>query len=495
MTVSRAVDVPQLFDKVPSAFFRPLGSPLCELYWEIGLLAYHLRKDANAENPPITKSFLLDRAEDRLLIHGLGNQDFSELESEDLGDPVKEYDSRHRRYANLILRKLERCKWFSFEFDKIAGDNLLRLEEHTWRIVPVLEKLAKEARMELRSLAYPVRQALTNDTLQKTSPEIFYAHLQDAAGKFLDELKILDDNIGHYIEEARRKSKTKDLLAFHTEYQQHVVQLSYTRYKTIDNVHRYRGVILNQLDGLILNREFLDSATQAVANARGISGNTDPIRDEIQDGLLGLAIEFRNLENLVRDIDERNRRCIQTTLYRMRHDLIREESIVASLARLVHMRNVQTDCYDVQDALAQYYQAEFPDADSLYTPPNREALPAPIPQPEPPGLSMERRNEVLQRMLKAASRAMPREKVYERVRELLAGRDSVNISEIPIENDEDMVYLISLHVHKNRADAPYRIHFDKGIPAIIRKACFTFRECEIKARKMPTSLPAARVKE
>lgn len=476
--------LPPVFAKVPRDLFRPLASQLSELYWEVLLLTY--RKRFHSESgTELLKSELLDAVEQYLTDNNVLDQDLSELEEDAFAalDP-RDTHGAARRYATLLLRRLETCRWLYYEYRKENNGYVVRLPEYTWRIVKVLEDIAISERAGFRSLAYPVRQAVSDAGLQKNSPDVFVETLKRSVGALISELKILADNIGQYIEDARQKDQTKDLLAHHGEYQKHVVQHSYSAFKTIDNVHRYRVSIIENLEKLIIDNDFLRHAGAKIAESKGLVGREAECTDVLLDDLERMARNFRDIEALTNSIDEKNRRYLQTTINRMRHDLVRDESVIAKLSKLVGIRKVEAGMGDLCDALVQYSQVELPDVLSLYTPPKtiNHSLPAYKP---PPSVSPEDRERRKMEELELAAKTITREKIYRYSLKLLGTRDEIVADDIPVETDKDLVYFISLHAYRNDADAPYRIVSEGPPERFIKKGPYSFRACRIQRRSVP----------
>lgn len=472
---------PELFAKVPDTLFRPLASKLCGLYWEILLLVYRLCHGSSVEND-VTKTYLLDKVEEHLRDKDLADMDLSDLEDDEpQGSWSPPEENEYRRYAYLILKRLRSCGWFTYEYRKERNGEVLRLYEYSWRLIPELETIAGGRRPEMRSLAYPIKLALMDPRERKDAPDVFLEHLVASERRFITELKILRDNIGQYIEEARRKAKVKDLLSFQEEYHKNVVERSYQRFKTSDNIIKFREFILDQLNGLLAGEGFVDAAAEAIARNRVAGGDPAEIRHEVVDALTALISDFKNVDDLVNEIDRRNARYLRTVFQKMQYELFRDESITTRLLEALGLWRIPSDLPDLWSGLVALSRVEVVTSVSLYTSP-RAPVTIDRTSVEEPDLDEERKRIVFERALGEMARRMTKEKTFRYALELLEERESIHVSEITVGDDESMLRLIHLHAYRNDPDAPYRMEVDRENPEMIRKGEFSFRPCRFVRR-------------
>jgi hypothetical protein len=472
---------PGLFAKVPVTLFRPLASPLCALYWEILLLVYRLCHGSSVDND-VSKTYLLDKVEEHLRDKDLGEIDLSDLGGEEEQESwVSADENEQRRYAYLLLKRLQTCGWFTYEYRKEQNGFVVRLYEYTWRLVPELEAVAQEKRLEMRSLAYPIKLALADPRERKEAPDVFLEHLLTSERRFITELKILRDNIGQYVEEARRKSQVKDLLSFQEEYHKNVVERSYHRFKTSDNIVKFREFILDQLNGLLAGDGFVDAAAEAIVLNRVGGADFAEVRGEVIAALNALISDFKNVDALVGEIDRRNARYLRTIYQKMQYELFRDENITTHLLEALGLWRIPPDVPDVWEGLSNLFRVEVVTPASFYTNPR---APVTIQRTlvEESNLDEKRKQTVFQRTLMEMARRMTKEKTFKYALELLEGRDSVHVSELPVKDDEEMLRLIHLHAYRNDPEAPYRMLVDRDNPDMIHKGEFSFRPCRFVRR-------------
>jgi hypothetical protein len=115
-------EVPALFERIPEHLLVPLASPLKRIYWEALLVAYDLHQ--SADRYEIAKETLLDRVEEHLqeLPPAQGETPFA-LEA-DQADAEPADLSGTRLFAWRLLKQLERCGWFEYEYHRDLGQAL-----------------------------------------------------------------------------------------------------------------------------------------------------------------------------------------------------------------------------------------------------------------------------------------------------------------------------------------------------------------------------------
>ena len=74
---------------------------------------------------------------------------------------------------------------------------------------------------------------------------------------FIRELRKLDSRLKDYIREIVDRSEIKDLMESLINYKVELVDKSYFRLKTSDNVNKYRLVIVNKLEEFLNNKNVL----------------------------------------------------------------------------------------------------------------------------------------------------------------------------------------------------------------------------------------------
>lgn len=471
--------IPQLFDHVAPRLFAPLASKIHRLYWEILLLVYRLHNEAGVDE--IGKETLLNRVEEHLRDRDLTEDDLSELTAEAKSDVAEPADATESRLlAWRLLRRLQLAGWFDYEYRRDTG-HVLRFADHASRIVDLLEQIATGQRPEVRGLAYNIKQVLTDKAKRKTDPGFVLYQARDQTRAFLKELKILSSNIGRYVEKATQQNEVCDLLALQwDEYQLRVVEPSYQRFKTSDNVLRFRTDILDELDALINDPWFAQEAAKEVEKREATLSDESPA--VVRDWLERMRHDFRSLDRLTEEIDARHARYARATLNRIRYRLFGDASAETRLVEILRcVDQLQPWQAESWEDLAELYVVRTCDESSLYTEPRRGAPVAAQPVKES-SISEERRRILVQRARDELAQRITRDKTFDLACRLLKGRQRVDLGEVPLANDTELLQLIYLHAYRKDSVAPYEIIVSDDGMELIWKGEYGFRPGSLEHR-------------
>jgi hypothetical protein len=474
--------IPQLFDHITPRLFMPMASKLHRLYWEILLIVYRLHNEAGVEE--IGKDTVVNRVEEHLRDRELTADDLSELTTDAEPDASEPTDvTETRLWAWRLLRRLQLAGWFDYEYRRDSG-HVLRFADHSSRIVDLLEQIATGQRPEVRGLAYNIKQVLTDKAKRKSDPGFVLYQARDQTRAFLKELKILSANISRYVEKATQQDEVRELLALQwDEYQQRVVEPSYQRFKTSDNVLRFRTDILDELDELINDPWFAQEAAKEVERREAPLSEDSPA--VVRDWLERMRHDFRSLDRLIEEIDDRHARYARATLNRIRYRLFGDESAEARLVEILRsLEHLQPWHADSWEDLAELYVVRNCDESSLYTEPRRGMAVAAQPVKES-AISDERRRILVQRAREELSQRITRDKTFEFACRLLKGRQRVDLREAPLGNDSDLLQLIYLHAYRKDGKAPYEIIVSDNGMELIWKGEYGFRPGSLEHRNGP----------
>lgn len=463
-----------LFERIPDNLLVPLASPLKPIYWEILAVAHGLHK--NADRYEIAKDVLLDRVEEHLLELGTHTFDveFDQTEAEPL-----DY-SENRLFAWRALRQLERCGWFEYEYHRDFGQ-VLRFPDYALNLLDVLEKIARGERPRVQGLAYNVKQILTDVEHQQTDPGFVLYQAKNAVAALFKELKLLRTNIGRYVEKALEREEVRDLLALQMQdFWPKVFEPSYQKFKTSDNVLRFRMEILDRLEELADDALFVQEAAASVQSQEGLDPET--AKAQVYDWLDEMSREIRFVDELIADIDARHAHYVGLTLERIRHRLHRNESTETRLVELIqHLEALPQSAEEIWEDLLEVYHLETVGEDSLYRMPNAAGAPEPE-QLATSAFSEADRNLLLSQMRESFTSPITKENVFADVETLLEVHPRLELAALPMDDDLSFLRLIALHAYRNDASAPYQMEIHEEAPKV-RVGAYLFRNGHLTRRE------------
>lgn len=455
-----------LFKEIHPLFFRPLAGRLAPLYWAILENLYVL----DFEGEPFEITFDVAVEQSALLLEQ--NPDFTrkpeELEKEidaEWGDgstqePQGELEERPaRRIARQVLKRLQQCGWFDTEYREARRGYVLNFRDYAARVLHTLRQVSTQEQTVFEGLAYAIRSALAQDQLEE-KPGVALYNAQKATKDLVREIKILSRNIHRYAERALKEAKTpKDLLDLQLEvYQSKVVDSSYHRFKTTDNVFRYRAFILQMLNFLEEQAELQASAVQWIARNEAISYGE--AHERMSEWVSLIRSQMLGIHQLTDDLDRKNARYTATTLqqisYLLNHDRDLQGKLVKQIKRLAEMRDAADGDWP---ATLPMFRVRWVAPDSLYVAPERHA-PVESKEVEVPEVSQDQRKAALERARKTLDGQYSKARVQALALRLLEEKDPLKVEDLPMNAPEDLTRAVFLVAHGRDKKAPYRWRAD-----------------------------------
>ena len=475
--------VPPLFDRIPESLLVPLASPLKALYWEALVVAYELHQAADQYE--VAKETLLDRVEDHLLERETDHAALSDdsLSASNAGEEEPADFSERRLFAWRLLRQLERCGWFEYEYRRDLGA-VLRFPDYASKLIAGLLETARGERPRVKGLAYNVKQILTDADEQRNDPAFVLYQARDAVAAFLRELKVLRANIGRYVEQAAEREQVRDLLALQmNEFWPKVVEPSYQQFKTSDNVLRFRMEILDRLEELANDPFFVQEAAARVEAQEHL--DAEHAKARVHEWLDEMGAEIRALDELIEEIDARHARYVGLTLQRIRHRLHRNETTETRLVEMIgRLQTLPNSAEELWEDLLEAYRVQVAGEDSLYRVPAASEPHTPEPLISET-VSEADRQSLLSQARETLSSPVSREIIFAEIENLLEDRGELDLADLPVADDREFLRLIALHSYRNEAAAPYGLVLDENAPPV-RCGSYIFRNAHIIRRQPAT---------
>ena len=148
--------------------------------------------------------------------------------------------------------------------------------------------------------------------------------VQEGMSQLVSELKRLNSSIKRRINELTSKIKPEDILDSFESYNAQIISKSYYRLKTSDNISRFRQDIYEALDRInsdpnIRKRAiagYIEVKSKADEKISAIEAS-EMLASEVQE----IRRNFDRLDDIVHEIDEKNRIYMRTALNRARFSL------------------------------------------------------------------------------------------------------------------------------------------------------------------------------
>lgn len=463
----------ELFKELPLTFFRPLTGKFAPLYWSALETLYGL--DFEGEPFEMTHEVAVEQVAIVIERNPDFNQvpeDFRNSFHDDMNDvegaqstearaEADDGEREARRLARVLLKRLERSGWFDYEYRQERKGYVLNFRDYAARLLHTLSQVARQEQPIFEGLAHSIKAALSPQEIEE-KPGVAIYNAQSATKDLVREIKILSRNIHRYAERALNEAKTpKELLELQLDiYQKKVVDSSYHRFKTTDNIFKYRSFILEQLDSLEREPMLMGAATQWVARSQAVEYGEADLRLSEWVGLI--RSQLSNIHQLTDDLDRKNARYVATTVQKINYLLNEDRLLEGKLIRLLNSIAAlpEKDCASVESPFP-CFEIRTWDEHSLYTPP-KERVALESEGVSVPKISEDAKRNMIERTRSALQAQFSRKNVYEIAEKLLKGREPLSVGKMPLESTRDLLELIFLSYHGRDRKAPFTLELPEN---------------------------------
>ena len=416
----------KLFSIIPENFFSPLASPGKMVYWECLEILFR-----------VSSSQLAFGVERDILVSEL-EEYFSSAMAADIRDPEfpEPEDSKGlspRDKANFMLRKLEACGWVYTDTDHSYVQRT-SFRDYAIAVLRTLIGIENEKKTEYQGYIYAIytmARASGNNALG-------LRQMAENTEALITGLKSLNANIKVYIDALTRNSSLQEILhALLEEYYLEITDKAYHRLMTADNVSKFRPEILERLEAHAKSRRYIETTAKEFAEQESIS--LEEARERTLSLLHYIIDSFRQMDDILEDINKKNSRYQRAAVNRARFLLTSGEDIRGQLREILSFlgEKIQKESLDFEgvyaleetDRLIRLFTWGYLDTDSLYSPiqPKGEFIPERISFKKP---DRKRREEKRKEMEEKLSRVLTPDKITDYVSACLAGRRHILASEL-----------------------------------------------------------------
>lgn len=477
-----ADELMNLFDVLPERFFSVLASPARDVYAHILFLLYDLYRHNLFGIPRET---VIDSASMYLEEREQGLPDVFIDEAE--GTPS---GLSPREKANFVLRKLQSTGWLDIEM-RTNYEEYINIYDYAIRILDTLDRIRHRRQMEYQSYVYGTYAALSVEDVEKQGA-LALESAYELTDQLIRELKSLNHNIRHYTERLLKEKRPQDILAAHfLEYQPQVVDRSYHRLKTADNVSKYRPRILQRIDRWLNEPGWTaDIARAEVARER--YPTLEQAETEIYRQLYFIQSSYLDMDSLLDEIDRRNAQYAKASLDQLRYMLNSSKDTEGQLVDLmVHMAGrITSGTWQKSDSLPpdwsrlfSLYTLDLVDSGSLFTPRQQRRQHEPPSMQETELLTEQEKEARLAHIRQRLSRKLTPDRIDRFIQERLGNRQEARAADLGIETMEDFVKLIYTAIYARNRRVSYTVDFRADDLVRTARDKFEFRNVLIRKKQ------------
>lgn len=437
-----------MFHVIPGNFFVPLSSPNRIVYWECISRLFSIMEHQLSFG--VERNVLVDELE-----FYFDQENAAQLVEEEF----ESSDSRSR--ANGILRRLEYYGWIEVETDKSYVQRV-NFKEYAVKVIKTLLDIADGKQIEYQGYIYTI-YSLVRGNMDK--PGIVLMQIWENTDYLITGLKNLNSNIKHYIDNLTRHRTVAEIMdALFNDYITNIVDKAYHRLLTSDNVSKFRPEIIERLESKSRNEGFLENAAAEIAAIREVS--IEEGREMTYRYLHEIIEAFRNMDEILQEINQKNTQYQRAAINRAKFLLAGNEDVRGQLKEILMGINEEINRenmdlggiyrIDFLDDLVRIYQCAILEQSSLYlaVEGKREFTPASVDMAEP---DEELRREKMRRMAEKIQKVISVEKIQTYVNHQLEGKEEMEASQLPLNNEDDFIKLIYVRLYGQRKKMGYTV--------------------------------------
>ena len=458
-----------MFNILPGNFFAPLSSPNRIIYWDCICKLFSTMEHQLSFG--VERDVLVDELE-----FYFEQSQAAELEEEEF----QSLDNRGK--ANSMIRKLEFYGWIEIETDKSYVQRV-NFKDYAVKIIKTLLEIANGKQMEYQGYSYTIYSLARSNT---DHPGSVLLQMLDNTDMLITGLKNLNSSIKHYIDELTKHKTVAEIMdVLFNDYITNIVDKAYHRLLTSDNVSKFRPEIIERLESKSKNESYVSKASAEIAEIRDISA--EEARELVYRYLHEILEAFRNMDDILREIDQKNTQYQKAAINRAKFLLSGDEDvrgqlkeILLGLNEMINDENMDLGgIYRIEflDGLIRLYGNSVMDSNSLYSPVEgrKEFVPQELTEQEPDLLL---RQEKMRRLTEKMQNILSPAKIGTYVEEQLGTHQELRAGQLPLNNEEDFIKIIYIRLYGQRKNMNYKI---ESLEEIQRKG-YRFKDFVIRRK-------------
>ncbi len=442
-----------LFNIIPEDFFKPLTSKYKTTYIDCIRLIYNTYRTE--------LSFGVDK---EVILSELENYFDNESNTDMVFDEDEEVAKDSRSKANGILRRLKDSGWIEYE---ISNDFKVKVNlfDYAATMIESFNKIIKNEEMEYQSLVSQIHATLLNQEAYVKPYEYIIKRVTENTEELIIGLKKLNSNIKKYIDAITNEKTAGEIVQDFFIYHKDIGSKAYHRIKTSDNISHFRTAIIENLYNILNDKNIFERAVLGYMEVEQVE-EQGQAEDLLKGQILHIISAFRNYDDIISEIDNKNARYIGSAVARAKFLLTNtnnaEGKISKILAYLSDEFNNDTplNLYDeIDDSLFEVFNIfpqGFIDSDSLYVVPISKKMSLPQELSTTMGISVEERELHKLAMQEKSKSRFSRKNINAYVDELLKGKKAVLASTLPLEGKRDLIRIIFISLYGRDKKSIYK---------------------------------------
>lgn len=457
-----------IFNSLPENYFIPLGSKNKRIYIKIISLLYNLVE--NGLSYGVEKEILVSEIEDYFY------SEFIDVYLEE-----GEQANNNRDKANLFIRKLEEYKWV---YTETTSDykKIINFHDYSITIIEAFLKIVNKEKLEYQGNIITIYTLL--NTKEKENAGIIIKQIYENTKGIISGLKTLNANIKKYMDNVTKQMTSKQILEdLFGDYTKDVLDKSYHRLKTSENVSRYRPKIVEKLNNILSDNEFILEAAEFYKEQEGGGIELDS-KEKVFNIITSIINAFDDIDYIISDIDSKNSKYIRAAITRAKFLLNNSKDTVGLIKSILEYTcnqyknlnlNLSEEYLEELTDLFNIYSYGYFDETSFYK--KIEAQKSFRPNSiEMNNVSIEERERKLKEFKDKQNERYSPKKINKIVLGILGQKKKINASEIDINGLDDYIKLIYIRLYEKNYFTDYKVVRKSNV---VNKDGYLYKDFEI----------------
>ncbi len=463
----------KIFDIVPEGFFTPLSSGNKKIYLSIISLIYKLVQ--NGLSYGIDREVLVEEVEDYL------NGANEEFDNEEIGIVDDEIVTNNRDRANIFIRKLTNYGWI---YPETTSDyrQIINFHDYSIVIIEALVKIVNNESTEYQGNIIGIYNILYSK--EKINSGLVVKQIFNITKEIMSGLKKLNANIKKYIDRLTKQKTPQEILEeLFGSYAKDIIDKSYHRLKTSENISRYRPLIIERLNEMVIDDNVINEASEFFVKELELN-SLEQGKELVKDKIYSVINSFEDVDDIIKEIDIKHAKYIKAAVTRAKFLLNNSRDITGTIKSILEYTcdqykdlelNLSVDYLEELSDLFVLYSYDFIDETSLYIA-NEGSKSFKPEKVNKTSISKEERERKLKEFKTNQEKRYSHKKVNEIVDELLGDKKMISASEIEVKTIDDYIKIIYIRLFGSNSISTFKV---KGKKSYINKNGFKFKDFEI----------------
>lgn len=437
-----------LFSIIPNDFFKPLTSKYKQIYADCILLIF------NSFRPEI--SYGIQR---EIVVKTLSN--YFELDDDEMTFDEVTYLKDAREKANGVISVLKHCGWLEYEQEINHQVNVI-LCEYAIPIIESMNKIISEEEAEYQGIISQIHASLQNRELYVKPYELIIRGVRENTERLVSELKKLNVSIKRHMDNQTNEMNATEVLEHFFEYHKNIGSKAYLRMKTSDNISYFRSSIIEKIEEILESYDIMQQAVKGYMEVEQVESQEEAY-DRLVECLLNIKSSFYHLDDIIQEIDRKHMRYMRNAVMRAKFLLSTGNNLEGKLSRILENfvedinNNENEDLGEevVDDITKLYtlYPQGYLSSESLKVIPTSRKVGKVDKINQMDRMTEEERQLYKEALHRKNRMRFSRKNINQFVNEILAEREKVPVTEIPVATRRDLIRIIYISIYAgNRAN-------------------------------------------